>query len=129
VAPAIKLKSSDPYDTVVIDPGLLSHPADILIMVEAIKAAKHFLTAPAWDGYIIRPNGGLENITSDEQLADYVRTTGGTAFHPVGTCSMSPKGSSHGVVDPDLRVKNVAGVRVVDASILVGVPFCCLPLD
>lgn len=116
---SLKLKSSDPYDTVVIDPGLLSDRADITIMLESINAAKRFVSAPAWNGYILQPFGALANATSEADLIDYIRTNGGSIAHPVSTCSMSSTNSSHGVVDPDLRVKKVACLRVVDASILV----------
>jgi choline dehydrogenase-like flavoprotein len=70
------------------------------------------------------PFDGLNNTTmagTDEELDEYVRANSATIFHPVGTAAMSPKGAEWGVVDPDLKVKGVKGLRVVDASVLVSV--------
>lgn len=92
-------------------------------MREAVKSAMKFLTAPAWSDYIIGPVGGVENATTDAALDKYIQANTGTIFHPVGTASMSPKGAKNGVVDPDLTVKLVNGLRVVDASVLVSCNF------
>lgn len=88
-------------------------------MREAIRSVKRFVSAPAWDGYIIAPTGGLENTDTDDELNSYIRDNAADFFHPVGTASMSARNAQNGVVDPDLLVKGVAGLRVVDASILV----------
>src|SRR5690606_12631451 len=63
-----------------------------------------------------------ETVRSDEALADYVRATSTTLYHPVGTCKMGPNGDSEAVVDPHGRVYGVQGLRVVDASIMPDVP-------
>lgn len=88
-------------------------------MRQAVKTAKIFMAAPAWAGYVIGPSPALANTTTDAEIDAYVAANAGTIFHPVGTSSMSPKGASTGVVDPDLRVKKVTGLRVVDASVMV----------
>ncbi|KAG6901001.1 hypothetical protein C0995_002586 [Termitomyces sp. Mi166 len=91
-------------------------------MRAAVKSTLKFLTAPSWAGYVITPVNGLENVTTDAEIDAYVQKNTQTIFHPVGTAGMSPKGAKNGVVDPDLKVKKVAGVRVVDASVLPFVP-------
>ncbi len=116
----VKLNSSDPLDPPLIDPAFLASEFDVFAMVEAVKSAKRFLSAPAWEGYVLEAYGGLVNATTDEALEEYVRENSGTAAHPVGTASMSPRFADYGVVDPDLLVKGVTGLRVVDASIFVG---------
>ena len=63
--------------------------------------------------------GSLANATTDDLLDEFIRNNAGTAAHPVGTASMSSRNASYGVVDPDLKVKGVAGLRIVDASVLV----------
>lgn len=88
-------------------------------MREAIKLAAHFFTAPAWKGYVIGPIGPLANATSDDLLDQYVRNFTGTGAHPVGTAAMSSRNANYGVVNPDLLVKGVTGLRIVDASIMV----------
>jgi choline dehydrogenase-like flavoprotein len=59
------------------------------------------------------------NATTDEEIDQVIREIAVTAWHPISTAAMSPKGASWGVVDPDLRVKGVSGLRVIDASIMV----------
>ncbi|KAG6838311.1 hypothetical protein H0H93_007031, partial [Arthromyces matolae] len=85
---------------------------------EAIKAAMRFVAAPAWKDYIISPDLGLQNVTTDAELDQLVLQWADVDLHGVGTASMSAKGAKHGVVDPDLRVKGCLGLRVVDASVM-----------
>jgi len=118
----VTLKTSNPFDDPLIDLGLLTSEFDKLALREAVKSAKRFLAAPAWSDYVIGPAGALQNITTDEELDTYLRQSAYTALHAVGTASMSAKNSKNGVVDPDLRVKGVSGLRVVDASVMPFVP-------
>ncbi|KAK0481456.1 aryl-alcohol oxidase-like protein [Armillaria novae-zelandiae] len=118
----VKLNSSDPLDPPLIDPAYLSSQFDVFAMVEAVKSSKRFLSASVWEGYVLEAYGDLVNATTDEALEEYVRENTGTAAHPVGTASMSPRFAEYGVVDPDLLVKGVSGLRVVDASIFPFVP-------
>ncbi|KDR73180.1 hypothetical protein GALMADRAFT_125264 [Galerina marginata CBS 339.88] len=119
---SVTLATSNPFDAPNIDPSLLGSEFDLFTMREAVRSAERFVAAPAWKDYIIAPFGGLENTNTEAKLDDYIRANGNTIFHPVGTASMSPRGASHGVVDPDLLVKGVSGLRVVDASVLPIVP-------
>ncbi|RDB16258.1 Pyranose dehydrogenase 1 [Hypsizygus marmoreus] len=118
---SVKLGSSNPFDAPLIDPGLLKTSFDKLAMREAIKAAMRFADAPVWTDYIVGAVGFGESDT-DAELDAYVAANAGTLFHPVGTASMSKKNAAGGVVDPDLKLKKVVGVRVVDASVLPYVP-------
>ncbi|KAF9536329.1 hypothetical protein CPC08DRAFT_652173, partial [Agrocybe pediades] len=70
-------------------------------------------------GYIAT---SVTNATTDAELEAFVRSTTSTLFHPVGTAAMSAKDAGYGVVDPDLRVKGVDGLRIVDASVLPFLP-------
>lgn len=69
----------------------------------------------------MKPYGLLANSTTDEELLEYVKTYLVTINHPVSTCRMTAKGSSEGVVDPDLLVKKTLGLRIVDASVFVSI--------
>lgn len=89
-------------------------------MKESVKAVQRFTSANAWKDYILSPFGALASATTDATIESFVRNNAGTIFHPVGTASMSPKGAGWGVVDPDLKVKGAEGLRIVDASIMVG---------
>ncbi|KAG6848197.1 hypothetical protein H0H93_002497 [Arthromyces matolae] len=119
---SIKLASNNPFAAPLIDPGLLNSATDRLIMREGIKSAMKFASAPAWTNYVVGSASGLAANQTDAALDTYAAANAGTLFHPVGTASMSKKGASNGVVDPDLRLKKVNGVRVVDASVLPYVP-------
>ncbi|KAG6917039.1 hypothetical protein DXG01_004091 [Tephrocybe rancida] len=119
---SIKLQSNNPFDAPLIDPGLLKTDFDKLVMREAIKSAMKFASAPVWSSYIVGAASGLTGTETDAQFDSYTAANAGTLFHPVGTASMSKKGASTGVVDPNLKLKKVQGVRVVDASVLPFVP-------
>lgn len=64
----------------------------------------------------------MNTANTDEELNEYIRQNAVSFFHPVATAAMSPVGADWGVVDPDLKVKGVAGLRIVDASVAVSVP-------
>ncbi|KAF9451443.1 GMC oxidoreductase [Macrolepiota fuliginosa MF-IS2] len=123
---SVTLNTSDPFAAPLINPGILSSTFDFEAMKFAIRSAQRFLLAPVWKDYIISPFNGLQNTTmagSEDELDEYVRANTATIFHPVGTAAMSPaEGVEWGVVDPELRVKGVSGLRVVDASVLPIVP-------
>jgi len=85
-------------------------------MREAIRSVLRFVAAPVWSDYII---SRVSNATTDAELDDYIRSNSGSIFHAVGTAGMSAYNASYGVVDPDLRVKKVEGLRIVDASVIV----------
>ena len=76
-------------------------------------------SASAWDGYLLEPFGPYANATTDEQLTALVRANAAPNGHVVGTAAMSSLDDQWGVVGPDLKVKGVEGLRIVDASVLV----------
>lgn len=112
----ITLASADPLDRPVIDPNYLSDPDDLRCLVAGVRWNLNILYAKNFDtirgeeiapGITIRDDTGLEN---------FVRRTASTTWHPVGTCKMGMDAMA--VVDEKLRVHGVAGLRVVDASIM-----------
>ncbi|PFH47692.1 GMC oxidoreductase [Amanita thiersii Skay4041] len=123
---SLVLSSSSPFDPPKIDVAFLQSPFDLFVLKESVRSAAKFLTAPAWADYVMQPfTVGLAEAlapNADEALTNYVRAQTQTFFHPVSTAAMSPFGASWGVVDPDLRLKNVDGVRVVDASVFPVIP-------
>ncbi|KAF9458888.1 hypothetical protein BDZ94DRAFT_1312864 [Collybia nuda] len=119
---SIKISSSNPFTKPLINPNLVSTDFDIFTLVEAVKAAKRFIAAKAWSGYIQDSVGGLDAAMTDKEIEAYVRENTNTIWHAVGTAAMSAKDASYGVVDPDLKVKGVDGLRIVDGSILPFVP-------
>ncbi|KXN85084.1 Choline dehydrogenase, mitochondrial [Leucoagaricus sp. SymC.cos] len=118
----VMLNTSDPFAAPLINPTFLNSDFDLEVIKFAVRKAQKFLTEPAWSDYILAPVDGQGNTTmvgTDEELVEYIKTNTATVFHPVGTASMSPIDADWGVVDPDLRVKGVSGLRIVDVSVLV----------
>ncbi|KAJ7243847.1 alcohol oxidase [Mycena haematopus] len=117
---SVTLNSNNVLAPPLINPNLLGSKIDVVIMREAIRSAIRYTTAPAWDNYVLSTVGITD--TSDAGIDAYVRANAGTIYHPVGTASMSPKGASWGVVDPDLTVKGLKGLRIVDLSVVPFIP-------
>ncbi|KAF5364083.1 hypothetical protein D9756_001021 [Leucocoprinus leucothites] len=121
----VTLNTSDPFAPPMINPGFLSTQFDFEVMKYAVRSAQRFVAGPAWSDYIVGPYNGTDNTTmagSELELGEYVRENTGTIWHPVATASMSPVGADWGVVDPDLRVKGISGLRIADLSVLPIVP-------
>ena len=106
--------------------------------MNAVKAVRRFLNASVWDDYVVSQFGPGGLAHTDEEIEHYVRNQTATIYHPVGTARMSAVGAKSGgvwlaalmalpiliglrraVVNPDLRVKNAKGLRVIDASVIV----------
>ncbi|KIJ56360.1 GMC oxidoreductase [Sphaerobolus stellatus SS14] len=119
---SVTINSTDPFVAPVIDLGLLKTGFDIAAYREGVKLARRFVSAQAWNGFIIGPVGSIVNATTDAEIEAWLRANSGTTYHLVGTAAMSPYLATYGVVDPDLCVKRVSGLRVVDASVLPYVP-------
>jgi len=112
---AVKLADSDPRSAPLIDPNYLSHPDDIKVMLQGLKKALQIMQSSAFDairGDMVYPL----DINNDEQLIEFIRQTADTEYHPVGTCKMG--NDPLAVVDNELRVYAIQGLRVVDASIM-----------
>ncbi|KAI0033466.1 hypothetical protein K488DRAFT_77882 [Vararia minispora EC-137] len=116
---SITINSSDPFAAPLIDPNILSAPIDLYIARQGIKAGMRFLSARAWDGYFTGP---LQDLTDDDAIDAFIRAHAVSFFHPVATAAMSPVNASWGVVGPDLLVKGVQGLRIVDASVVPRLP-------
>ena len=114
---SVGLQSRDPLDAPLIDPAFLSDDRDSALMVEGVKKLRTIMQAPALQAY-----RGKEiytaDIQTDAQWETYIRQRADTIYHPVGTCKMGAAHDLMAVVDPQLSVKGVAGLRVVDASVM-----------
>ncbi|ELZ44674.1 glucose-methanol-choline oxidoreductase [Halorubrum californiense DSM 19288] len=112
----ITLASDDPFDDPVIDPNYLDEEADIDTLVEGVKRAREIARQDALSEYVGREVWPGEDAQTDEEIAKHVRDTCHTVYHPVGTCKMGDDEAA--VVDDELRVRGVEGLRVVDASVM-----------
>jgi choline dehydrogenase len=111
----ITLASANPRDYPLIDPNLLGDPEDLPPLLRGIALTRRLLAAPSFERYHgveVAPGPGVQ---SEEAVTDYIRRAAHTVHHPVSTCRMGPDGNS--VVDAQLKVKGVDGLRVADASI------------
>ncbi|HET7125788.1 MAG TPA: GMC oxidoreductase, partial [Lysobacter sp.] len=89
---------------------------DMRMMVECAKISRELFAQPAFDAWHGAPIFPARDDLSDAELVEFIRAKAETVYHPVGTCRM---GSDDGaVVDPELKVHGVAGLRVVDASVM-----------
>jgi choline dehydrogenase len=123
----VRLRSADPRHKPVIDPAYLSDAADIEPLVTGIQLARDFASARPMSKMCrseLAPGG---DVRTDAEIRDFIRHNLTTLYHPVGTCAMggdSKLAASRltSVVDPELRVRGVEGLRVVDASVMPTVP-------
>ncbi|WP_024867751.1 GMC family oxidoreductase [Pseudoxanthomonas suwonensis] len=114
----ISLRDADPRSAPRIEAGYLSDPQgfDLRMMVECAKLSRELLAQPAFDPYRGAPIHPSRDDLDDAALEEFVRAKAETIYHPVGTCRMGNDGEA--VVDPQLRVRGVDGLRVVDASVM-----------
>ena len=116
----ISLASDDPMVAAKIDPNYLDSAEDIRILSEGVKVARRMFAAPAIQDYIAHEKAPWNDmdINDDAALTDHIRASAETIYHPVGTCSMGPKDNANSVVDPELKVIGIEGLRVADASVM-----------
>ena len=112
----IRLNGGDPYDKPDIRPNYLSDPDDMERMVRGVRLARKVLAAPAFDRYRGAPLQPEGPCSTDAEVRQFVRQRAETIYHPVGTCKMGSDPMA--VVDAELRVHGLQGLRVVDASIM-----------
>lgn len=113
---SVALRSADPLDAPLIDPAYMTRPEDLALQIEGLREARRIVAAEPLARHL---NGELapgSPATADADLERHIRNTGGCVFHPVGTCRMGP--GKDAVVDAELRVHGLRGLRVVDASVM-----------
>ncbi|HEY8682411.1 MAG TPA: choline dehydrogenase, partial [Rhodanobacter sp.] len=118
----LRLHSADPAQPIAIHAGYLSDPEgrDLKRMIEAARLSRELLNQRAFDAYHGEPVFPERAISSDAEYADFIRRKAETIYHPVGTCRMGR--DDRAVVDSELRVRGVHGLRVVDASVMPSLP-------
>ncbi|WP_446039085.1 GMC family oxidoreductase [Streptomyces sp. SID1121] len=115
----VRLSSADPADAPLIDPAFLSDPGDVEQMLTGLRLAREMAGARAFDplrGEEFQPGSGA----SVAQQIAFLRRDTHSAAHPVGTCRIGSDVTT-AVVDPELRVYGVEGLRVADASVMPSV--------
>ncbi len=116
----VRLRSRDYRDKPRVDPRYFTDAQghDIRVLVEGIKLAREIVAQPAmsqWAGQELFPG---KDVTSDEEIAEYVKKTHNTVYHPAGTVRMGADDDALSPLDSQLRVKGISGLRVADASVM-----------
>jgi choline dehydrogenase len=113
---SISLASADPLASPVIDPRYLSDAEDVRVLREGLRLCREIVAQKAFDVLRADEYAPGEMMQSDEALDTYVRDNAATLYHPVGTCKMG--NDDQAVVDTELRVRGLTGLRIVDASVM-----------
>lgn len=114
----VDIASADSYAAPTIAPNYLSTPQDRAVAADALRLTRSIVAAPALKRFAPEEYKPGIAFQSEEELAQAASQIGTTIFHPVGTCRMGLASDPSSVVDSQLRVLGVAGLRVVDASIM-----------
>lgn len=118
---SVTLTTADPFAPAAIDPGYLADPVDAAILAEGFALARRIMAQSVlrdWVGDELAPGAGILG----DALIPIIRQTASPFFHPVSTCRMGRADAADAVLDPRCRVRGIAGLRVVDASIFPTLP-------
>lgn len=113
---SVHLRSADPTQEPTIHAGYLTQATDRASALAAFRLTRTVLAQPALAPCLVGETGASTQAHSDSEVADYIRRTAATSYHPVGTCRMGSDPLS--VVDAKLRVRGIRGLRVADASVM-----------
>jgi choline dehydrogenase len=114
----VRLRSPDPTQPPIIRFNYLTHPDDWLEMRRCVQLTREIFAQPAFDRYRGREIQPGAAVVDDAGIDAFVRRKVESAYHPCGTCRMGDPGDELAVVDPDLRVRGMQGLRVVDSSVM-----------
>jgi len=113
---SVRLASADPMATPLIDPNFLAERDDVERLVRGVKLMRKILQQPALANHGAKEFANSAAAQDDAQIEQFIRSHADTVYHPVGSCRMGPDPMD--VVDHELRVHGIQGLRVVDASIM-----------
>jgi choline dehydrogenase len=117
---SIHVRSADPHDQPAIRFNFLADPIDQRTMVDGFRLVRAIANAPPMDPFRGEEHSPGEQVASDDEILDWIRRNSETAYHPIGTCRMGPQANC--VVDDQLRVHGLSGLRIADASIFPTMP-------
>ena len=118
----VRARSADPFEDPAIQPNYLAHPSDRAVLLAGMKLARRLLRSPVLAAWFDHESLPGERVQSDDELLDFARRYGSTSYHLIGTARMGPASDPTAVVDDELRVHGMRGLRVVDASIMPVMP-------
>ncbi len=109
---SVRLRSADPLDAPEIDPAFLQDDADVATLVHGVKLSRRIAGGRPLARWLEDERAPGTQVQSDDEIAAWIRANAHTIYHPVATCAMGR------VVDTELRVRGLDGLRVVDASVI-----------
>jgi choline dehydrogenase len=112
----VKIASSDPLHAPLIDPNYLADPEDMRVMRASIRISRDLIASASFDAFRGAEYAPGSEVRTDDDLDNFIRSTAASVYHPVGTCRMGKDPLA--VVDEQLRVQGLSGLRVVDASVM-----------
>ena len=118
----VRLASADPAGAPLLDPNYWSDPHDRKMSIEGLKIAREIMRQDALKPYVMAERLPGPGVRTDHELFEYGCANAKTDHHPVGTCKMGTDDMA--VVDLDLKVRGLEGLRVCDSSIIPRVPSC-----
>lgn len=120
----VQLRSRDFRDRARVDPRYFTDPQgyDERIMLAGVRLARRIAEEPALAGWVARELAPGPDATTDDELLDYIHKCHNTVYHPAATARMGAPDDPMAVLDPQLRVKGVSRLRVVDASAMPKLP-------
>ncbi|MFO1159235.1 MAG: GMC family oxidoreductase N-terminal domain-containing protein [Reyranellaceae bacterium] len=118
----VRIKSADPFEHPIIQPNYLAAESDRRVLLAGMRLARRLIGSRALSKYYDREEFPGAQVQSDDELLGAAKQRGTTTFHLMGTCRMAPDSDPTAVVDDQLRVRGIQGLRVVDASIMPTMP-------
>ena len=112
----VRLRSADPSALPVVDPNFLGHPDDIETSVEGVRISREIFSQPSLRKVIRKVHFPDDGVKTRKEMEDYARQYGRTSYHPACTCKMGTDAMA--VVDPQLRVHGLDGIRICDSSVM-----------
>jgi choline dehydrogenase-like flavoprotein len=109
---SVRLRSADPLDHPLIDPAFLEEPHDVLALVHGVKLARRIAGTAPLARWLSDERAPGDEARTDQEIEAWIRGNAHTIYHPVATCALGR------VVDGELRVRGVGGLRVADASVI-----------
>ena len=110
----VRLRSSDPADQPIVDPNFLAEPDDLKTSVEGVRISREIFSQPSLRKHIAAIRYPDASVKTQKDFEDYARQYGRTSYHPTCTCKMGL--DEMAVVDPQLRVRGLEGIRICDSS-------------
>ena len=118
----IRAKSADPFEAPAIQPNYFSHETDRRLSLAGMRIARDLMQTPEFAPHVEREELPGPDVNTEDEMLDYYCQNATTTFHLMGTCRMGPESDPTSVVDDQLRVRGLEGLRVADASIMPTMP-------